>query len=442
MVRGTASLGLALAGALAACGGLRGLQPGDGGGASPDVAPADAAVARPADVAGAKPDAAVVDGAGAKLDVPTVDVGIVKPDGQGAAGAPLVPCSGDPSVLLWDAGYVCGTCGNDAYFAVVCRDGFLACPISFVTSAGELVTVPSSVYVMDWTDYGTASGQCASSAPTPVAAFVLADPVGLTTARDPALPLRLRELPSGGPSTLAFNSMFANRARGEEALRGLVTLTDMTNGAPVAYDIGAPARDAMSVVGTLALTPVLPLAANAWYRVTVYPGQTQQLVACQTVSGRTSRLLTAPETTDFYTDSRPMVADLFIPDKGGGKGYFQFDFTEPLVAADLAAYPMAVVAVDGVELSGCPTPYACAGGVSSGPAAIRLDVTALPTLFTTVTLRIPHAIHSTSGGTILSGTAGNPYATVDGDFAVYTFKAADMVLTDNNSVDRWFYAGP
>jgi hypothetical protein len=66
----------------------------------------------------------------------------------------------------------------------------------------------------------------------------------------------------------------------------------------------------------------------------------------------------------------------------------------------------------------------------------------VPQLYTTVTLRIPHAIHSTNGGTILDGTAGNPYATVDGDFAVYPFKAADMLLTDNNSVERWFYAGP
>jgi hypothetical protein len=138
-----------------------------------------------------------------------------------------------------------------------------------------------------------------------------------------------------------------------------------------------------------------------------------------------------------------MVADMFIPDKGGGKGYFQFDFTEPLVAADLDAYPMAVVAVDGVDLSGCLMPYACAGGVSSGSGSLRLDVTALPTSFTTVSLRIPYAIRSTSGGTILSGTVGNPYATVDGDFAIYTFEAADMVLTDNgNSVKRWFYLGP
>ena len=165
MVRGSALLGLALAGALAACGDAGGPQPDDGGGASPDAAPADVAVAQPADGAGATFDVAIIDGAGAKLDVPTVDVGIVRPDAQGAAGAPLVPCSGDPAVLLWDAGYVCGTCDNDAYFAVVCRDGFLACPTSFVTRAGELVTVPSSVYVIDKNDYGMASGQCAYGHP-------------------------------------------------------------------------------------------------------------------------------------------------------------------------------------------------------------------------------------------------------------------------------------
>ena len=47
-----------------------------------------------------------------------------------------------------------------------------------------------------------------------------------------------------------------------------------------------------------------------------------------------------------------------------------------------------------------------------------------------------------TGSTGLGEPYYNPHATVDGDFAVYTFKAADMVLTDNNSVKRWFYAGP
>jgi len=312
---------------------------------------------------------------------------------------------------------------------------------ALVDVAGALPDAAVADSAMAWPDGPTVRAAEAGAVTGPPM-FLLADPSGLQTARDPALPLRLREQPSGGPAALAFKTMFADRALGEQALRGLVTLTDMTNNTHVAYEIGEPLRDVASGLASLTLTPAAPLAANAWYRVTVYPGETQQLVACQTLSGRTSKLLTAPETTDFYTGSRPMVADLFIPDKGGGKGYFQLDFSEPLLAADLAGYPMATVAVDGVELPGCPAPYACAGGASSGPAAIRLDVTALPMSFTTVTLRIPHAIRSTGGGTILAGTAGNPHAAVDGDFAVYAFQAADMVLTDNNLVKRWFHVGP
>jgi len=458
MVKGAASLVMAFAGVLAACGGLGGPQSDGGGTASPDEAPVGMTGAQPdgrylsgtatdlvveyshdavVDGASANTDSAVVDAASAKLDVLVVG-GIMKPDAQGAAGAPLVPCSGDPSVLVWDAGYVCGTCGNDAYYAVVCRDGFLSCPTSFVTDTGAVVAVPPGLYVVD---RSTASGQCAYVASAYAPVFALSDPSGLTTARDPARPLLLREVPGGGPYALAFSTMFANRAQGEAALRSLVTLTDMTTNGPVDYDIGEAVRDTVGLA-TLALTPALPLTANAWYRVTVYPGETQQLVLCRTMSGKTSTLLTAPESTDFYTGSRPMVADMFVAAKSGGKGYLQFDFSEALVAADLAAYPMAVAAVDGVELAGCPLPYACAGGVSAGPAAIRLDVASVPQLHTAITLRIPHAIHGTGGGTILEGTAGNPSATVNGDFAIYTFEAADVVRTDNNSVDRWYYVGP
>jgi hypothetical protein len=86
-------------------------------------------------------------------------------------------------------------------------------------------------------------------------------------------------------------------------------------------------------------------------------------------------------------------------------------------------------------------PYPCAGAVSAGPADLRLDLVAVPVSFTEITLRIPHAIRSINGSTILDGTAGNSHATLDGDFAVYTFLAADMVLTDNGSVRRWYYAG-
>ena len=415
----------ALVGALVACGATPERPSDDGGVSSPDDTPAEVAIVQPGgrDAAGTPSDVAVV-----------------KPDGQGPTGAPLVSCSGDSSVLLWDAGYVCGTCGNDAYFAVVCRDGFLACPTSFTTSTGEVITVPAGVYVMGANDYQATTGQCAYVASAYLPEFSLADPYALTTNRDPALPLALREIPQGGPAPLAFSTLFANRAQGEAALRGLVTLTDMTKGVSVEYTIGDPLRDATTGLSTLALTPVPPLSANSWYRVTVSPGNTQSLVACLTLSPKTWTALTAPETTDFYTYSRPMVADMFIPDKGG-KGYLQFDFTEPLVAADLAANPMAVVAVDGVDLSGCLMPYACAGGASAGPDSLRLDVAVLPASFTAVTLRVPHAIKSTSGGSILDGTVGNPHATIVGDWAVYTFNAVDMVLTDNNSVKRWYHAG-
>jgi hypothetical protein len=80
------------------------------------------------------------------------------------------------------------------------------------------------------------------------------------------------------------------------------------------------------------------------------------------------------------------------------------------------------------------------GGGSS--SHLGYDVTALPASFTTVTLRIPHAIRGASGGAILSGPVGNPYTTIDGEIAIHTFEAADMVLTDNSSAKRRYYAGP
>jgi len=131
-----------------------------------------------------------------------------------------------------------------------------------------------------------------------------------------------------------------------------------------------------------------------------------------------------------------MVSQMFVADKGG-KGYLQFAFTETLLAADLAATPMAVVAVDGVVQPGCPMPYACSGVPSGSPSEIRLEVQAVPQSFTQISLRIPHAIKSVGGGSILDGSADDPNVVIDGDFAVYTFEAADMVLTDNDRVKRW-----
>ena len=136
-----------------------------------------------------------------------------------------------------------------------------------------------------------------------------------------------------------------------------------------------------------------------------------------------------------------MVSEMYIPYKDGTKGYIAFRFTEPFAAADLGANPAAVIAVDGVALSGCMMPYACSGSSGQPAYELRLDLAVVPTSFTEITLRVPHALKSVGGGTILDGTKDNPYVTIDGDFAVYTFKAADMVLTDSNLVKRWYYSG-
>jgi hypothetical protein len=46
--------------------------------------------------------------------------------------------------------------------------------------------------------------------------------------------------------------------------------------------------------------------------VTVYPAERQQFVNCHTFGRINSGWLTAPETTDFYTCSRPMVGEMFF----------------------------------------------------------------------------------------------------------------------------------
>jgi hypothetical protein len=369
------------------------------------------------------------------------DAGFVNPDGQGASGAPLVPCSGSGAATSGGGRYACGTCGTDGFYPVVCKSGYLACPTSYVGSAGTTVEVPAGEYVVDMDDYENMTGQCAYVQTYYYPGFALADPPqALTTARDPALPLALRAV-SSGHSAPTFGTLLQDRAQGENAIRSLVTLTDMTNSAPVAFTIGDPVRDNTTYVETLALTPVTPLATNGWYRVTINPAETQQFVNCHTFGRISGVWLTAPETTDFYTYSRPMVEEMFVAYKDGSKGYLDFLFTEPLSVGELASYPMAAVAVDGAALSGCLTPYSCSGSSAQQVYDLRLDLQVVPTSFTEITLRIPHAIKSVNGGTILDGTTGNLHVAVDGDWAVYTFKAADMILTDNNAVERWYYAG-
>lgn len=405
---------------------------------APSTGPGDAAVAKPdrdgvdsawsstvsVDASVVKPDTESVDSASPSTIL--ADAGVVRPDGDGANGAPLVPCAGDSGVS--DSRYVCGSCRSDAYFPVVCTNGYLACP----TSAAGV-----GMYVVDKYD----PGQCAYMATYYYPGFGLADPAqSLTTARDPALPLALRAMNLLGRPPYTFAALFQDRALGESAIRSLVTVTDMTNNAPVAYAIGNPSKSAAGYDETLPLTPVSPLAANTWYRATIYPAETQQFVQCHTFSRSPSKQLTALETTDFYTYSRPMVGQMFVAYKNGTTGYLDFLFTEQLAAADLAANPAAVVFVDGVALSGCMMPYACSG-ISGQPAYdLRLDLAVVPTSFTEITLRVPHALKSVGGGTILDGTKDNPHVTIDGDFAVYTFKAADMVLTDSNLVKRWYYS--
>ena len=356
-----------------------------------------------------------------------------------AVAAPQVPCTDDPSVLIWNRdNYGCGTCGTDAFYPLVCLGGYLACATSYANTEGTTITVPSAFYVVNMTDYQTHSGQCASVAAATYPSFGLADPQALTTARAPSLPLKIRS----GVSAYAqgFGSILTDRAVGEQVIRSLVVLTDMANGAPVPYAMGDPVRDPTTYAESATLTPVSPLVANHWYRVTVFPAEVQALVKCHTLGRGLAGWLTAPQDTDFYTYSRPMVGQMFVADKGG-KGYIQFSFTEVLAAADLDSNPMAVVAVDGVTQTGCPMPYACSGNANNLASELRLDLQAVPQAFNTITLRIPHAIKSVSGGTILDGVAGNPHATIDGDWAVYTFKASDMVFTDNSTVKRWYYLG-
>ena len=356
------------------------------------------------------------------------DASVVKPDGDGANGAPLVPCSGNPASATGDNRYACGTCGTDGFYPVVCSNGYLACPAS----------AAPSMYVVDMNDYQQMTGQCAFVATYYYPGFGLSDPSALATARDPAMPLALGAIRSAGAPSLA--ALLADRAQGENAIRSLVTITDMTNSAPVEYAIGDPVQSA-AYGETLALTPVSPLAANNWYRVTIYPAETQQFVKCHTYGRNAVGWLTVPETTDFYTYSRPMIGSMFIAYKDGAKGYLDFFFTEPLPVGEIDANPAAVVAVDAVALSGCISPYSCSGSSAQQAFDLRLDLAEVPVSFTEITLRIPHAIKSVNGGTVLEGTGDNPHAAVDGDWAVYTFKAADMILTDNNMVKRWYYTG-
>jgi hypothetical protein len=426
---------------------------------SPDATREDSDVAKvdvPADVSADSLDAysdgsraEVTFGSEVNLDRPPVPDarpdssvdGVTSSDLRGeAGGAPAVPCSGDPSTPVWDSTYRCGICESDMFYPLVCVDGHFACATSYVGNSGAVITVPSGLYVVNLSDVMSRTGQCAYLAPMGYPGFVLENPSSLTSSRDPLLPLTLRAVSASSQVRPTFDWLRSDRTNAERAIRTLVTLTDMTKGAPVEYSIGEPVMNSSSETESVALQPT-SLVANNWYRVTVFPAETQQLIHCHTYTRDSSSWLTQPETTDFYTYSRPMVGTMAVVAKDGAKGYVTFNFTESLVAGDLAANPTATIAVDGVMLSGCPQPYACSGSTSARTGVIRLDLQTIPTAFTAITLRIPHAIKSVNGGTIRDGTLDNPHAKIDGDWAVYTFEAKDMVSADDGTTMRWNHVG-
>jgi hypothetical protein len=296
------------------------------------------------------------------------------------------------------------------------------------------MTVDPNYYVVNMQESFSMSGQCAFLKTYSLPGFRLQGQASLQTNHDVGAPILLRAVSSWHGRLPSFDSFFVDRALGEKAIFSLVTLVDLTDGTPVEYLIGQPQKDSQGIEVTLALTPVAPLALNHAYRLTINPGDQQSFVPCHTY-GLSQTRLTAPESVDFFTYSRPMVGKAMIAYKSGTSGYFAFNFTEPL--SDLDAYPSATMTVDGVPYSGCMMPYACSGSLAAQPTELRLDSTILPTTFSIIVLRIPHAVKSINGGTILDGTRDNPHATIDGDVAVFTFNVADFVWTMPNAVRTW-----
>lgn len=382
----------------------------------------------------------------AGADVPADTVvrldGTVPPDGRIDAGVSPA-CSDNSPVPRLDDNYVCGTCETDLLWPLVCLQGHLECATTLIANDGSVSTVPPGQYVISLTDYNNLTGRCAYRATYMYPGFALVEPGFLTTDSSAAdsFVLRLKAVSSAAMSRPTFDWLKADRTRGEQVIRSLVTLTDMTKNAPIAYTITDPIMDTTWGTETITLRPTTSLAVNAWYRVTVFPAEAQPETKCHTFNRVTTAWLMAPETTDVYTYSRPMVAMVDVGYKSATSGKLVFNFTESLVGTDLTAKPMAQVAIDGIIQSGCLTPYACSGSLPSEIYTLELVIQGMPSSFTDITLRIPSAIRSVKGGTILDGTAGNPNARVDADWTVYTFRAADMTLMPGGSELVWYHGG-
>ena len=366
--------------------------------------------------------------------------GMASRDGHGDAGV-WASCTDESPIPRKDDNYTCGTCASDLMWPLVCSQGRLQCATSWTGSNGTVYTVPPDQYVMSISDWMNWTGQCAYLAPTTYPGFALVEPGSATTDFAVGDGLLLKAESSSAMVKPTFDWLKADRTSGEQIIRSLVTLTDMTKNVPVAYTIADPIMDAVWRTETVALQPSAPLAANTWYRVTVFPGDSQPQAKCHTFNRLRTAWLTAPETTDIYTYSRPMVATITLASKSASTGKIIFAFTENLQGTDLSANPTAQVAVDGRTLSDCLNPYPCSGNTPTEFSTFEMVSAGIPSSFTEITLRVAHSMKAVKGGTILDGTAGNPNAKVDGAWAVYTFKAADMVVLPSGLEQVWYHGG-
>lgn len=356
---------------------------------------------------------------------------VVKPVGDGAAGAPIVPCDGSEPPTTWDGKYTCGTCGGDTLAPPKCQGGQLQCT--------------SDRYVLDMADWHALVGQCAYLKPLTFPRVALADPAGaLQTNRDPETPLVLRAMPAGVgmvPPMAKFASLLKDPVKGHQAIRALFVLTDLATGAVIDYDIGTPfASPKDDRLEDLFLTPKTPLLTGKAYRVTVLPGESQSLLDCRTVT-LANHFLDAPTVHDFYTSSRPMLDRARVVDKGNGAGYLVFSFTEPLSGASLSALPAVQALVDGVPVAMSPVLEGASptDGVPTEVASIRFDV--LPAAFAELSLRVPGATTAIAGGTVLAGAQGHPNAKVEGEWVVYRFPLAQLGTGAYNVGLQWVYPG-
>ena len=338
-----------------------------------------------------------------------------------------VPCTGNEKPDFWYGKYWCGHCAGDLGQPIECVGGRLRCAAFRTMPDGSKVPVQQVYELIPMDDFNHHTGACASVAWLWLPGFRLDSPAGLETARGLSKPLTLTAEIGYIMQMPCFAQLFADEAKGQAAIHALVTLTDMQTGQPVDYAIGLPQTVTNACVQSLELKPA-PLSSDGWYRVTVKPGDAQDFVKLVTW-GPGQSPLTAPLVRDFYTGSRPMLsyAVLAYKPRPGFAGYIEFQFTEPLAAANEVS-----VTVDGV-------PVSTASETNDGPDRLRFDLVTMPKDFKTLELHLPAAAASVNGGTVGAGAKNNPYASIVGNEVVYMLKASDMVFDPTNTVLRWHY---